>query len=105
MHDGDRLQNFENLVTAWATERGLFDPPNPMVQAKKTQEELDELFQGIRYKNKEEIVDAIGDIVVTLVIQARMHGYTLGECIWVAWDQIKDRKGRTENGLFIKEVT
>lgn len=98
------IQRFEELITQWATERGLFDPPRPIPQALKTQEELDELFAAIKAEDKAEIVDAIGDIVVTLVIQARIHGYTLSECMWAAWEQIKDRKGKTVNGMFIKDV-
>jgi hypothetical protein len=96
---------FDELVRYWAEDRGLFDPPRPIPQALKTQEELDELFKAIKDNDRDEIVDAIGDIVVTLVIQARIHGYTLMECAWHAWDQIKDRKGKTVDGMFVKEAS
>ena len=32
-----------------------------------------------------------------------VNGYTLEECVQIAYDDIKDRKGIVHNGLFIKE--
>lgn len=34
---------------------------------------------------------------------AGRHNLTLIECVEAAWNEIKDRKGKTENGVFIKE--
>lgn len=101
--NGDRLQNFEDLIHDWAAARQLFKNANPKAQFEKTQEEVDELWQGITNQNIEEISDAIGDIIVTLIIQAHMHGLSLGECMWSAWQQIKDRTGKTINGKFVKD--
>ena len=47
--------------------------------------------------------DGIGDVIVTLVILAEQQGLSLEECLQAAWDEIKDRKGKTVNGTFIKE--
>lgn len=100
----DQASTFDALITRWATDRNLFNPPRPVPQALKTQEELDELFAAIGDDDRDAIVDAIGDILVTIAIQARIHGYTFMECGWHAWEQIKDRKGKTVNGMFVKEA-
>jgi hypothetical protein len=48
-------------------------------------------------------MDGIGDAVVVLTILAAQHGVTIEECIDAAWDEIKDRKGRMIDGVFVKE--
>ena len=39
----------------------------------------------------------------TLVILAAKHSLTLEECLEAAWDEIKDRKGKTVGNVFVKE--
>lgn len=39
----------------------------------------------------------------TLVILAAKHGLTLEECLEAAWDEIKDRKGKTVDNVFVKD--
>jgi NTP pyrophosphatase (non-canonical NTP hydrolase) len=72
-------------------------------QHKKTREEVLELECAIDDDDLAEARDAIGDIIVTLVLQAQMWGLTLTECLDAAWDEIKDRKGRMVDGIFVKE--
>jgi NTP pyrophosphatase (non-canonical NTP hydrolase) len=96
----------EQDILNWAQERGIFEPvhgSNRHLQAKKTQEELDELREAIQMENISLAMDAIGDIVVTLVIQARMWNLSFDECVESAWQEIKDRKGKMIDGLFVKE--
>ena len=50
-----------------------------------------------------EVKDAVGDIGVVLVILADMLGLDFGNCLEEAYNVIKDRKGRTINGGFVKE--
>jgi hypothetical protein len=38
-----------------------------------------------------------------LINIAQRNGLTLAQCMSHAYDEIKDRKGRTVNGTFIKE--
>ena len=93
-------------IIGWATRRGIFDPVHGSTrkrQADKTQEELDELFEAISLDDVDLARDAIGDILVTLAIQAKMWNLKIDDCIEAAWDEIKDRRGRMENGLFVKQ--
>lgn len=72
-------------------------------QHKKTREEVLELECAIDDDDLAAARDAIGDIIVTLVLQAQMWGLTITECLDAAWDEIKDRKGKMVDGIFVKE--
>jgi hypothetical protein len=50
-----------------------------------------------------DVVDAIGDCAVVLTILAAQSMTTLEACIDRAYYEIKDRKGRMVDGVFIRE--
>ena len=93
----------EVCIEQWAKDKGILDKATPMKQAMKTQEELTELCNAILDDDKEEIKDAIGDIVVTLIMQAKMQGMTIEECLNAAYDVISKRTGKMVNGQFVKD--
>ena len=93
----------EPLVIAWATEKGIFEKGNPIAQLNKTIEEVDELYVAIQDNNREEIIDAIGDILVTIIIQAEMQGLSLIDCLESAYNVISKRTGKMVNGQFVKD--
>ena len=67
-------------------------------------EELGETAGAIlKNKEKSEIIDGIGDTLVTVIILAKQLGLNPTECLESAWNEIKDRKGKTVDGTFIKE--
>ena len=45
----------------------------------------------------------MGDIFVTLIILCNQLGIDCVECLQLAYDKISKRKGKTVNGLFVKE--
>lgn len=94
----------EQDVIAWASERGIFEKATPRSQHGKTLEEVRELTDALAAGDRNETKDAIGDIAVTLIIQAHMHGWTLGECLEAAYQEIKGRKGEMVDGVFVKEA-
>ena len=110
------LEQLEQAVLDWAADKGIFSKATPYKQAQKTLEECGELLYAIgkmetadNLEDPEaygwaqvECVDAIGDILVTLAIQARMQGFTLEDCFRSAYNEIKDRKGQMINGQFVK---
>lgn len=79
---------------------------NALMQYCKTTEELSELAHEFTRGRQSgpEVVDALGDTTVCLIILADILGYDLIGCLESAYDVIKDRKGHTENGSFVKEV-
>lgn len=96
---GDTVINVED----WAAERKLSDPDHSsaQTQALKFFSEAGELADNLA-KGKD-IRDDVGDCVVVLIIIARLAGTTLAECLAMAYEDIKDRKGLMYKGVFIKE--
>jgi NTP pyrophosphatase (non-canonical NTP hydrolase) len=93
----------ECAIEQWAEDKGILAKATPIKQAMKTQEELTELCNAILNDDKEEIKDDIGDIMVTLIIQAKMQGMTIEECLNAAYDVISKRTGQMVNGQFVKD--
>ena len=91
------------LVEQWAEEKGILSKATPLTQAIKTQEEVNELYRAILDDNREEIKDAIGDIMVTLIIQCKMQGMDLQDCLESAYNVIKNRTGKMVGGVFVKD--
>lgn len=90
-----------DLIRQWAFERNLHSA-DPTKQALKLGEEFGELFEGLAKGNEELTKDAIGDCYVVLTILSQQLGFTIEECIEIAYDEIKDRRGKMVNGVFIK---
>ena len=93
----------EALVIAWATQKGIFEKGTPIAQAGKTVEEVQELIDAIDVNNKAEIEDALGDILVTIIIQAEMQGLELVQCLESAYNVIAKRTGKMVDGQFVKD--
>lgn len=99
------IDNLVDQVESWGIARKITVNGQPMTQAIKTLEETHELLEAINRGDIFETKDAIGDIVVTLVMQCGLQGFTLEECLQQSYNEIKDRRGHlNEVGDFIKEV-
>lgn len=88
-------------IAVWGQDHGI---DNPDKQTVKLLEECGELAHEIarsRYNSKA-TEDAIGDIGVVLIILADILGYDFVDCLLLAYNEIKDRTGHTEDGSFIK---
>jgi NTP pyrophosphatase (non-canonical NTP hydrolase) len=92
-----------DLIRYWAVERGIYEKGNSHTQYVKLQEEAGELAKALLNKDKPEIKDAVGDIVVVLTNLAYLEGFTIEECIKSAYSEISNRKGKMINGTFVKE--
>lgn len=90
-------------VKMWALSRGLIKKANISSQMLKVMEEVGETAASIARGDKNLIKDGIGDSFVTLIILAYQNGIDPTDCLRAAWEEIKDRKGKTENGVFIKD--
>ena len=93
----------KNKILNWAEARHLLHPENALKQYSKLQEESNELLLSILNKDPYEQIDAIGDCAVVLIILANQLGHDFDKCLESAYDEIKNRTGRTENGNFIKD--
>lgn len=72
-------------------------------QADKMLEEAEETFLAVSKNDLAEVKDGIGDTVVTLILLADMYGWTLEECLQVAYDVISKRTGKMVDGVFVKD--
>lgn len=94
----------EMKVVQWGEARGIVQNSTPYAQALKTKEELEELFDAISKGNREEMADAYGDILVTLVMGCACADLDLVTCFKGAYNEIKYRKGfLNKDGIFVKE--
>lgn len=93
----------EALVIAWAEQKGILQNGTPIAQAHKTWEEVNELEEAIRNDDRAEVIDALGDILVTIIIQAEMQGLNLTECLESAYNVISKRTGVMVDGQFVKD--
>ena len=93
-----------DLITEWGDKRKITKNGKPITQAIKTLEECHELLEAVNRNDKEEIIDAIGDIIVTLTMQCALQDIRLYDCILSAYDEIKDRTGHlNEVGDYIRD--
>lgn len=89
------------LVIAWGREKGI---NNVDKQFEKVIEEIAEIAREIvrgRYDSNE-LYDAIGDAFVTIIILADLLGINPIDSLDIAWDEIKNREGKTIDGCFVK---
>ena len=96
---------YEMEVVRWGEARGIVQNGTAISQAIKTLEETTELLDAINKNNLTEVKDAVGDIVVTLLMVCATLDINLVDCLAGAYEKIKDRKGYlTPQGTFIKET-
>jgi NTP pyrophosphatase (non-canonical NTP hydrolase) len=113
-----KYEELQTKVYEWATEKGIFEKSTPIKQLGKTQEELDETLvalQALTAIDKQadrqvvasealaEVEDGIGDMLVTIIILAKMVNLDSVACLESAYNVIKNRTGKMENGVFVKD--
>ncbi len=98
-------RELEMKVIQWGEARRIVQNSTPQAQWMKTVEEVNELLDAIKADNRDEMKDAYGDILVTLIMGCACADIDLVECLELAYNEIKDRKGYlTPEGIFVKEV-
>lgn len=95
-------------VNEWAISHGL-DKGNPKIEWMKVTEEVGEIrdvfLRPSDFENPEwSLKDAIGDSIVTLIVLCLQLGYDVEECLAIAYNDIKDRKGVMIDDNFVKET-
>ncbi|MDU5071082.1 MazG-like family protein [Finegoldia magna] len=115
----------KELVLEWAEDKDLLHSENADKQFMKFVEEVFEFKTEMdiwklykKFKHDENIEQdfsieeverwknlklEMGDIFVTLIVLCKQLGIDCVECLQLAYDKISKRKGKTVNGLFIKE--
>lgn len=90
-------------VMLWGREHKI---SNPVMQALKVNEEVGEIATEITHDRLHgpDMIDAIGDSLVTIIILADILGYDPVDCLQEAYNVISKRKGKTVDGCFVKEA-
>ena len=102
----DKLSTMDDMVanvTGWAQEKGLLEMENASKQMLKVMEEVGETASAMLKNDHAKIIDGIGDSFVTLIVLSKQLGLEPLYCLEVAWNEIKNRKGKMVGGTFIKE--
>lgn len=89
------------MIAQWHYDRNLIDGSTDKDQCLKLVQEVGELSDNICKQHS--VIDDVGDIIVVLVNIAERNGLSMTECIEHAYNDIKDRKGKMVEGIFIKE--
>ena len=90
-------------IRDWAEERGLYESGDIKTQYLKLIEEAGELSEALLKDNQEEVIDAIGDMVVVLTNLAHQRDVHIETCIASAYNEIQNRTGKMINGTFVKD--
>lgn len=118
-----RFEDVQEKVLEWAEEKNLLHEGNAERQFMKFVEEVfefrDEWLLYVHEYNKCSYGEAdddpevvmyrgnmqleMGDIFVTLIILCEQVGIYPTTCLRRAYEKIKDRKGETIDGVFVKE--
>jgi NTP pyrophosphatase (non-canonical NTP hydrolase) len=95
------MNDYIELIKQWHVDRNLIDGSTDKDQTLKLLQELGELSDSV-CKGKD-IRDDLGDMLVVMINIMKRNNLTMEDCLFVAWDDIKDRKGRMIDGIFVKE--
>tara|TARA_R100000093_G_scaffold69234_1_gene41330 strand:+ start:728 stop:1030 length:303 start_codon:yes stop_codon:yes gene_type:complete len=95
--------HYFNLIRTWGLQKGIPIKGDPKTQSIKAMEELGELAHAILKNDKEEISDAIGDVVIVLTNLAAMYNMNIENCIKDSYDVVSKRSGNMINGTFVKD--
>jgi hypothetical protein len=111
------FEQTEAKVIQWARDRQIIENSTPLAQARKTLEECGELLEAasavmVLHHDDEEMdaqydayLDAVGDIIITLIVGTACCGKRVTDCLEAAFEQIKDRKGTLRaDGVFVKDA-
>lgn len=93
-----------HAVEKWADERGIIEYSTSQAQLLKAVSEMGELADAEIKDDEIGAIDAVGDVLVCLIIYCYMRDYDLKACLSQAYDEIKVRQGRmVAGGAFVKD--
>lgn len=98
---GKTIEKLVNQIKNWHYDRNLIDGATDKDQVCKLIQEVGELSDNVC--KERDVADDIGDIMVVLINIAERNGLSLRHCLEVAYSDIKDRKGKMIDGIFVKE--
>ena len=104
-----KLPQLIKSVEDWAVHKKILYAHNAPQQMNKVAEEVAELKHEVLEHivagkdNVQPLKSELGDVFVTIIILSAQLGLDIEDCLDVAYNKIKDRKGKTIDGVFVKE--
>jgi len=95
------LQELVELIEQWHVDRNLIDGATDKDQVLKLIQEMGELSDSVC--KGQDIRDDLGDMMVVMINIMKRNNITMEDCLSVAYNDIKDRKGKMIDGIFVKE--
>ena len=89
------------LIEQWHEDRNLISGSTDKDQVLKLVQELGELSDSVC--KEKDMRDDLGDMLVVMINIMKRNNITIEECLQKAYDDIKHRKGRMVDGIFVKE--
>lgn len=95
------MNNLITKINEWADERNL-KQADPNIQWMRITEEVGEIRDVLLKPTKftepqAALKDAIGDTLVTIIVLAHQLDLDVTECLGIAYEEIKNRKGKMVN--------
>tara|TARA_R100000951_G_scaffold111534_1_gene110689 strand:- start:3399 stop:3683 length:285 start_codon:yes stop_codon:yes gene_type:complete len=88
-------------IVQWHYDRNLITGSTDKDQVLKLLQELGELSDSVCKGN--DVRDDLGDMLVVMINIMERNGVSMVDCLEQAWGDIKDRKGKMVDGIFVKE--
>lgn len=90
-----------DAVRDWGREKGINNADKQLMKVFEETNEITREFVRGRYDTPE-VVDSLGDSIVTLIILADILGYDIRDCLIEAYGVISKRTGKNVDGSFVK---
>lgn len=100
-YNDSNLCNLIDDIVDWHHDRNLIQGSTDKDQTLKLLQELGELSDSV-CKGKD-VSDDLGDMMVVMLNIMERNKLSIEDCLKKAYDDIKDRKGKMINGVFVKE--
>ena len=95
------MEELTKLIIQWHHDRNLINGSSNKDQVLKLIQELGELSDSVCKGN--DVKDDLGDMMVVMINIMEREGVSMEECLLTAYNDIKDRKGKMIDGIFVKE--
>tara|TARA_R110000744_G_scaffold85683_2_gene167404 strand:+ start:3290 stop:3595 length:306 start_codon:yes stop_codon:yes gene_type:complete len=97
------MNKLVDRTVLWGYNKGIFTKSTPIIQHEKMVEEVEEVRVEILAGNVDKVRGELGDVMVTVIIQAEMWGLDPIECLTEAVNKITGRSGRMIDGMYVKD--
>ena len=89
------------LIEKWHEDRNLIKGSTDKDQVLKLLQELGELSDSVCKGT--DLRDDLGDMLVVMINIMKRNNLTIDNCLEKAYNDIKDRKGKMIDGVFVKQ--